>query len=318
MKLLAPTLDEIRAARERLAGSIVRTPLLPLNLPDAPAAIWLKPENLQPIGSFKLRGAGNAMRLATKSDLARGVFTVSAGNMAQGVAWNARTMGVPCSVLVPEKSAEVKAEAVRRLGAEVIRLPFEEWWQVMLTHRHAGHDGYFIHPVCNSAVMAGNGTIGLEVLEDLPEVDAVLIPFGGGGLSMGIACAVRALKPGVKIIACEVDTAAPLSASLKAGAPQTIEFTPNFVDGIGGPCVLDDMWPLVSQFIDEAIAVSLDEVRRCIRLLAERNHLIAEGAGAVALAAALTGKVAAKNIVCIVSGGNIDPGILHGILSSAQ
>ena len=200
-------LEDIRAAAERIAASIVPTPLLRLPL-DAPAEIWLKLENLQPIGSFKLRGAGNAMALAAPADLARGVYTASAGNMAQGVAWNARRWDIPCHVVVPDHAPETKLAAVRRLGGQVIKTPFDRWWDVIVTGEFDGLAGHFIHPVSDPAVMAGNGTVGLEILADLPDVDTLLIPYGGGGLSSGVASAVRALKPAARIYAVEVETAA--------------------------------------------------------------------------------------------------------------
>jgi threonine dehydratase len=301
-----PTLDEIRAAHRRIEGVALRTPLLPLNLEPAPARIWLKLENLQPIGSFKLRGAGNVMRLASRESLARGVYTASAGNMAQGVAWNARTLGVPCTVVVPETAPETKLKAIERLGGKALKLPFDEWWQVLIDHRREGVDGLFIHPVSDRAVMAGNGTIGLEILEQLPEVDTILVPFGGGGLSSGIASAVRALKPRVRVLACEVETAAPFSAALAAGAPRSADYTPSFVDGIGSKKVLEEMWPLVSRLLDGAEVVSLAETASAVRLLAERNRVIAEGAAATAVAAALAGRAGSGTVVCVVSGGNID------------
>src|SRR6266571_9494777 len=225
-ELEPPSLAEIRAARERVAGIARRTPLVRLNVEDAPAEIHLKLENLQPIGSFKLRGAGNAMAVAAPAELARGVCTASAGNMAQGVAWCARQRGVPCTVVMPDHAPQTKLAAVERLGARAIKVPFDVWWQTLVDRRYPGIEGVFIHPVSDRAVMAGNGTIGLEILEDLPDVDAVLIPYGGGGLSSGIASALRALRPPAKVYACEVETAAPLAASLAAGEPREVAYTP--------------------------------------------------------------------------------------------
>jgi len=312
--LAAPSLEEIRAARERIAGAALRTPLVPLNVDGAPARIHLKLENLQPIGSFKLRGAGNAMALAPREALARGVYTASAGNMAQGVAWMARRMGVRCDVVVPESAPEAKLQAIARLGGHAIKVPFDAWWQVLVEHRYAGLDGLFIHPVSDPAVMAGNGTIGLEILEDLPDVDAVLIPFGGGGLSAGIASAIRALKPQVKIFACEVETAAPLAASLRAGKASAIDHRPSFVDGIGGKSVLEEMWPLAKSLLDGSLVVPLAQVADAVRLLVQRNRVVAEGAGATPVAAALAGMGGSGTIACVVSGGNIDARVLARIL----
>ena len=311
-----PAIAAIRAAQAALAGTVVRTPLLRLNVDDAPYEIWLKCENLQPIGSFKLRGAANALRLAPREALRNGVYTASAGNMAQGVAWNARRMGIPCSVVVPEHAPATKIAAIERLGGRVIRVSFDEWWNVFVEHHYPGLDGFFVHPVADAAVIAGNGTIGLEILEDLPDVDTILVPFGGGGLSSGIAAAVKAVAPGVRVLACEVSTAAPLAASLAAGGPRSVDYTPSFVDGIGGKSLLEEMWPLVSALLDGSIVVELKDVATAVRLLAERNRLIAEGAGAAPVAAASAGRVpGARKVVCIVSGGNIDAAKLTTILA---
>jgi threonine dehydratase len=298
----------------RIAGSAIRTPLLRLNPDAAPAEIWLKLENLQPIGSFKLRGAGNAMRLAPKEKLAQGVYTASAGNMAQGVAWNARALGVPCTVLVPDHAPQTKLAAIERLGGKVVKLSFDRWWQVLVDHGYPGMEGLFIHPVSDRAVIAGNGTAGLEILEDLPDADAVLVPFGGGGLSCGIAAAVQALAPHARVFACEVETAAPLAASLRAGRPVDVVYTPSFVDGIGAKGVLAEMWPLASRLLAGSLVVSLAAVAAAVKLLVERHRVIAEGAGGTSLAAALQGVSGARKIVCVISGGNIDSARLARIL----
>ncbi len=313
--LEAPSLEEIRAARERLAGVALRTPLVRLAVDDAPAEIYLKLENLQPIGSFKLRGATNAMRLAGPAQLAAGVYTASAGNMAQGVAWSARQIGVAATVVMPDHAPATKLEAVERLGGRIVKVSFDRWWQVLIEHRYPGLSGLFIHPVADRAVMAGNGTIALEILEDLPELDAVLVPYGGGGLSCGIAAALRALKPEVRIIGAEVETAAPLAASLAAGEPRTVAYRASFVDGIGGKGMMEEMWPLAQRLLDGSRVVSLPEVAAAVRLLAERNHVVAEGAGAVPLAAALAEPELGSKVVCIVSGGNLDASTLAAILS---
>ena len=306
-------LDKIRAAQQRIVHSAIRTPLIRLNADNAPADIYLKLENLQPIGSFKLRGASNAILQAPSEQLLNGVWTASAGNMAQGVAWQAHKMSIPCTIVVPDHAPEAKLQAIRRLGGSIIKVPFAEWFQVLSTHHFPGMQGVFIHPVSNPAVMAGNGTIGLEILEDLPDVDAVLVPFGGGGLSSGIASALRALKPTARIYACEAEPSAALAAALAAGAPQKIDYRPSFIDGIGSPFVLDDMWPRVSTLLDGSLVQTVEEITAAIKLLAERNHIIAEGAGAASVAAALAGKAKGK-VVCIVSGGNIDTAKLITIL----
>ena len=308
-------LDEIQAAVDRIADSALRTPLLRLPVDEAAAEIYLKLENLQPIGSFKLRGAGNAMARAGQEALAQGVYTASAGNMAQGVAWNARRLGLPCSVVVPDHAPATKLAAIERLGGRVIKAPFERWWDVIVSGEFEGLDGLFVHPVTDPDVMAGNGTIGLEILEDLPDVDAVAIPYGGGGLSCGIASALRALKPDTRVFAVEVETAAPLAASLWAGTPVEVAYRPSFVDGIGGKSVLPEMWYMARALLDGSLVVSLDEVRAAIRLLAERGRVIAEGAGAASVAAALAGMAGGGKVVCVVSGGNIDRDVLANILA---
>jgi len=309
-------LQEIRSAQKRIQHIAIRTPLVRMEIEDAPGEIFLKLENLQPIGSFKLRGSGNAIEIILREMLSDGVFTASAGNMAQGVAWNARRLGIPCTVVVPDHAPETKLNAIRRLGGSIIKVPFDEWWQVLLTRKFEGCKGLFIHPVSDPAVIAGNGTIGLEILEDLPDVDTVLIPYGGGGLSSGIASAIRALKPTTKIFACEVETASPLSVSLQANEPRTVNYTASFVDGIGGKSILSEMWPMVRELLDGSLVMPLAAVASAIRLLAERNHIVAEGAGATPVAAALSGKAGSGKIVCIVSGGNIDPAVFARILNN--
>jgi threonine dehydratase len=313
-ELSAPTLNEILDAQQRLKGIAVRTPLVRLDAADSVAEVWLKLENLQPIGSFKIRGGGYAMLSTPRAELERGVYTASAGNMAQGVAYLARKFGVPCSVIVPDHAPQTKLTAIERLGGQIVKVPFDRWWQTMLEHEYPGMNGMFIHPVADRRVMAGNGTVALEILEDLPDVDTILVPYGGGGLSSGIASAVRALRPGTKVYACEVETAAPLSASLAAGRAMSCDYTPSFVDGIGGKSVLAEMWPLVSTLLDGALTVSLAEVADAMRRLGERNRIVAEGAGAAPVAAALKGVSDGRKVVCVVSGGNIDPAKLARIL----
>jgi len=308
-------LEEIEAARARIAGSAVRTPLIPLHVDEAPAPIYLKLENLQPIGSFKLRGAGNAMQLASPATLADGVWTASAGNMAQGVAWMARKLGVRCRVVVPDHAPRTKLEAIERLGAEWVGVPFAEWWKVIETGEFGGFTGLFVHPVRDRHVIAGNGTIGLEIAEDLPDVASVLVPYGGGGLAAGIASALRAVRPAAQVYGCEVETAAPLAASLRAGRPVDVPYQASFVDGIGSKGLLAPMWPLVSSLLAGSHVVTLRQVADAVRLLAVRNRVIAEGAGATPVAAALTGRAGPGPIVCVVSGGNIDPEKLTRILA---
>jgi threonine dehydratase len=323
--LAPPTLGEIHEARARIAGIAIRTPLLRLPAREGEREVWLKIETLQPIGSFKIRGAASAIGLAPRESLARGVYTASAGNMAQGVAWCARQAGVPCTVVVPDSAPRAKLDAIERLGGRLVPVPYERWWRVLVERHYDGLDGLFVHPVSDAAVIAGNATIGLEILEDLPGVAGVLVPYGGGGLSCGIASALRAAGSPTPAFACEVETAAPLAASLAAGAPGPIEHRPSFVDGIGGRGVLDEMWPLASRLLAGACVVSLEEICEAIRTLVSRARIVAEGAGAASLAAALAGRPAvgsrgtrvplpAGPIVCVVSGGNLDPAKLATIL----
>ena len=309
-------LGEIEAARERLAGAVVRTPLVRLELEEAPAEIYLKLENLQPIGSFKLRGAGNALLLASPEELEHGVWTASAGNMAQGVAWWARRLGVRCTCVVPDSAPETKLAAIRRLGSEIVAVPFDVWWEVFRTHEHEGLEGRFVHAFSDEAVIAGNGTVGLEIHDDLPEADAVVVPYGGGGLTCGIASALRQLTPECKVFAAEVATGAPLAPSLAAGKPVRVDYEPSFVDGIGSPEVFPEMLDLTRDLVDGALVVGVDEIADAVRLLAERARVIAEGAGAAALAAALAGGAGDGKVVCVVSGGNIDASKLAEILAA--
>jgi threonine dehydratase len=310
-------LDQIRRAREVLEGVAIRTPLVRLDV-DADAEIWLKLEVLQPVRSFKIRGAGNAVLQASDADLAQGVLTASAGNMAQGVAYAARLRGVPATIVVPEHAPQTKIAAIERYGGRVIKVPYDEWWDVLVSGRYEGAPGLFVHPVDDDRVMAGNGTIGLELLEQAPDFDAVVVPYGGGGLLTGIASAVKAERPDVRIYAAEPETGAPVAATLAAGTPTEVEYTPSFADGSGSRALIPRVWAQASQLLDGGFALPLAEVAEAVRLVAERARVIAEGAGALSVATALSGRVQAKKIVCIVSGGNIDPAVLSRILVGEQ
>lgn len=297
----------IEDARRHVYEAAVRTPLVRLNYDDAPAEVYLKLENLQPIGSFKIRGAYNAVRLLPQSERGRGVWTVSAGNAAQGVALAARKAGVPCQVLVIDTAPATKLEAIRRLEAEIVKAPFDQCWKALGERRHAAMRGTFVHPFEDDAFIAGNASCGLEILEALPQVDAVVAAFGGGGLSCGIACALRVRRPGVKVFAAEPETASPLARSFALGSAQDFpEWKASWVDGCGGRSVFPRMWALAHHALAASIVVSLEEIRRTMKLVAERNHVVAEGAGACAVAAALTGKCGRGRVVAVVSGGNID------------
>ncbi|MGI8571509.1 MAG: threonine ammonia-lyase [Solirubrobacteraceae bacterium] len=308
-------LGEIERARERIAGLAVRTPLVKLAIEDAPAEIYLKIESLQPIGSFKIRGAGNAIRKAPESEWSGGLVTASAGNMAQGVAWMARELRVPATIAVPEHAPEAKLAAIERLGGRTLKLPYNDWWQAIVTSEVPGVAGMFVHPVQDEDVMAGNGTIGLEILEDLADPDAVVIPCGGGGLAVGIGSAIKALRPQTKIYTAEPATGAALNAALAAGEPTDVDYQPSFVDGSGSRRVLDTMWPRLRELIDGALSVPIEDAAQGVRTLATRAHVVAEGAGALSLAAALAGGAGGGKVICIVSGGNINPATLAQILA---
>jgi threonine dehydratase len=306
-------IEEIEAARGRIAGAAVRTPLVRLEV-DGPAEIWCKLETIQPINSFKIRGAANCVRSGDPALVARGLVTASAGNMAQGVAWIARELGVSATIAVPEHAPAAKLEAIARLGGRVVKLPYADWWQSIMDGRVEGIEGFFVHPVADPAVIAGNGTIGLEILEDLDDIDAVAIPYGGGGLTAGIASALRARSPQTRIYTVEPETGAGLVAARAAGEPVQIEYTPSWVDGSGSRGVLAEMWPRVAPLIDDALSVSLEQTAAAVRVMAERLRIIAEGAGALATAAAQAGLCGGGRVVAVVSGGNIDPAIFAAIL----
>jgi threonine dehydratase len=302
---MAITTAAAQEARRNIASVALRTPLIRCNA-DAPANLYLKLENLQPIGSFKIRGAANVMARIPHERLTRGVLTASAGNMAQGVAFCARRIGVGATIIAPDTAPATKIQAVERMGGRVIKVPFAEWWRTFETRSYPGIDATFIHAFDDPDVMAGNGTIALELLEDLPDLDAVVIPWGGGGLSCGIAAVLRELAPRVRIYAAEIETAAPLAASLAAGEPRAVEYKPSFVDGIGSKTVFPGMFELARELLDGSLVVTLTEAANAMKVVAERNRIIIEGAAACAVAACLSGRAGAGKIVAIVSGGNID------------
>src|SRR5438552_946844 len=299
------TAAQAQEARRSIASVALRTPLIRLNV-ESPANLYLKLENLQPIGSFKIRGAANVMARTPRDRLTRGVLTASAGNMAQGVAFCAQRIGIPATIIAPDTAPATKTRAVERMGGRVIKVPFAEWWRTFETRSYPGVDATFIHAFDDPDVMAGNGTIALELLEDLPDLDAVVIPWGGGGLSCGIAAVLRQLAPKVKIFAAEVETAAPLAASLAAGEPRTVNYTPSFVDGIGSKMVFANMFDHARRLLDGSLVVSLADAAAAMKLVAERNRVIIEGASACAVAAAMSGRAGAGTVVAVVSGGNID------------
>jgi threonine dehydratase len=314
-------LSAVRDAAIAVYGAALRTPLIRVDLPDGSAEsvmlrgaeLYLKLEVLQPIGSFKLRGAYNVVRQLNRAQLEHGVWTVSAGNAAQGVAYAARKVGARCSVMVMDTAPETKIRAIERLGASIVRATYDECWRTVESHGSDRMTGHFVHPFDDDQFIAGNATIGLEILEDLPDVDAIVAPLGGGGLLAGIAVAVRELKPDTRIYAAEPETAAPLSASLAAGRPVYFDdWQASFVDGAGGKSVLQTMWPLLCS-LSGSLVVSLADIALAMKLVAERTHIIAEGAAGCAIAAALSGRASSQarpgsrsKVVAVVSGGNID------------
>lgn len=313
-----PSGAEVDAARANIAGIARRTPLWRLDVDVPGVNIHLKLENLQPLGSFKIRAAVNAIKTRDPETLRGGVLGASAGNFGQGLAMAARRLGLPVTIVVPDGSAATKAAALEALGARVIRIPFDDWWQVLVARRLEGAEGVFFHPVADSAVVAGNATIGAEILEDLAEFDTVIAPFGGGGLVSGIGSVMRRLKPGARMMVVESEAAQPAAAALAAGGPTKVRHDQSFVDGMGSSIVLDEMWPLIRATVDQASCVSFSEITEAIRLLAAKHHVIAEGAGAAAVAAAMAGNAGKGEIVCIVSGGNIDPAKLAAILEGRE
>ncbi|HEY7901253.1 MAG TPA: pyridoxal-phosphate dependent enzyme [Caulobacteraceae bacterium] len=301
------TLAEIEAARQRIAATIVRTPLVRLELGAGGPDIRLKLENLQPINAYKLRGAANAVAMLSDAERARGVWTISAGNAGQGVAYAARAVGIACTVVAIETAPASKLARMRALGARLVTVPYDVAWQALETRAFPGVDGVFIHPFDDHNFIAGHGSMGLEILEDAPDVAAVIGAIGGGGLVAGLGAAIKAVDPSVRVWGAEPETAAPAARSFAAGSPQRFpEWTRSFVDGAGGQSVLPSMWERMRPVVDGSIVVTLDQTRAAMRLMAEKTRIIAEGAGALALAAALTGKAGSGPIVAVVSGGNID------------
>ena len=307
------SLDTIREAATSVYDVVVRTPLVRLDVPGSTTAgpeIYLKLETLQPIGSFKIRGARNAVRHLTPSQLAQGVWTVSAGNAAQGVALAARMAGAACSVMVMDTAPETKLRSIQALGATIVKATYEECWQTVERHGSERMKGCFVHPFDDDHFISGNGTLGLEILEDLPDVDAVIAPIGGGGLLAGVAAAIRAVRPGARVYAAEPQTAAPLSVSFRQGSASIFEqWQSSFVDGAGGRSVLPTMWPLMKELVEGSLVVALDDAARAMKRVADRVHVIMEGAAACAVAAALLPEFASrghKRVVAVVSGGNID------------
>ena len=300
-------IEDIREARARIAGTVLRTPLVKLDAGAGAPEVWLKLENLQPTNAYKIRGATNAVARLSDDERARGVWTISAGNAGQGVAYAAREFGIPSTVVAIETAPQTKLDRMRALGATIVPVSYEQAWRAAEAHAFEGLEGTFVHPFDNHDFIAGHGTMGLEILEDLPEVRTVIAAIGGGGLITGVGSAIKALRPKVKVLGAEPETAAPYALSLREGGPQRFtDWQASFVDGAGGKSVTERMWQRMQAVTDGTITVTLDQVRDAMRLIAEKSRTIAEGAGALALAAALTGEAGEGPIVCVVSGGNID------------
>jgi len=300
-------LGDIEAARENIAGTVLRTPLVRLELGSGAPEVWLKLENLQPTNAYKIRGATNAVARLTDAERARGVWTISAGNAGQGVAYAARKAGIPCSVVAIETAPQTKIDRMRALGATIVPVSYEQAWQAAEAHAFDGLDSTFIHPFDSHNFIAGHGTMGLEIVEQLPEVKTLITAIGGGGLITGVGSAVKALRPEVTVLGAEPETASPYAYSLGQGGPSKFpDWQASFVDGAGGQSVTERMWQRMQPIVDGAITVTLDQTRDAMRLIAEKTRTISEGAGALSLAAALTGQAGDGPIVCVVSGGNID------------
>jgi threonine dehydratase len=314
MPLRPASIDKIRAAAERIRGYALRAPLVRLNVYDAPCEVFLKLENLQPSGAFKMRGAFNKVLSASNDELSKGIWTVSSGNMAVAVSYVAREMGLDCTVLVSDDAPAKKFAAVEALGGNTVPITWETLLEVAGTRKYPGMDGLFIHPFADQEVMAGNGTIGLEIFEDLPDVNAVTVPYGGGGFAAGVASGIKALRPEAKVYAAEIESGAPFAASYAAGEPTPVDQRNTWVSGISTPYVFEDVWPVVYKLLDGSVVSSLPEVAAAVKIIAEANHVIAEGAGAAAVAPALAGKAGTGKVVCVVSGGNIDTEKLVTIL----
>ena len=311
-------LNDVRAARERIASTILRTPLVKLQLPAGSPDIRLKLENLQPINAYKLRGAANAVAMLSDAERQRGVWTISAGNAGQGVAYAARAFGVPCTVVAIETAPQAKLDRMRALGAKLLPVSYDQAWQALDQRSYPGAEGTFVHPFDDHNFIAGHGTMGLEILEDEPETSTVICGIGGGGLIVGVASAVKALKPSVKVLGAEPETAAPAALSHKMGSPQKFAaWQLSFVDGAGGQSMFPRMWERMKGVVDDYRVVTLEETKKAMRLMADKARGISEGAGALPLAAAMQGKLGAGPIVCVVSGGNIDLAKFSELIASA-
>jgi threonine dehydratase len=311
------SIDDIRAARERIASVALATPCVRLNSGSA-GAVHLKLENLQPVASFQMRPLANAMLSRSRAELARGVHTASSGNAAIAMSWMARHLGIPATAIVADGAPPVKLDQIRRLGAKIVSQDFATWWRNVCAADFPGVPGIYVDAARDPAALSGNGTIGLEILEQIPDVEAIFAPVGSGAMASGIACAMRALKPDVKVIGAELESAQPMTAAMRAGGPVERPYETGFVTGVGFGSILPEMWPLAKQMLDGTLTVSLDEVAAAIRLIAAKCKCIAEGAGAIPVAAAMSGRHPYRNVCAVVSGGNIDPKTLVSILGRQE
>jgi threonine dehydratase len=309
----APSLDQIRLAASRLSDLAIRTPLIRLNYLDTPSPIYLKLESMQPFGVFKIRCMGNVIKNASEEQLKHGIYTASTGSGGYATAWLANRMNLPASVLMPDSAPPGKCEAIKALGAEIKFMSYPKWWDIICGKAPAGEPGLYIDPVKDPAAIAGNGTIGLEILEDLPDVKTIVVPFGGGGVSCGIAATMQALKPDTDVIAAESEASTPVTSAFAAGKPVTVDYQASFISGIGGLSVLPEMWPMVSGLLNGSVVSSLEAVCDAIRMLFKYNRVVAEGAGATSVAGALNLESEGP-IVCVVTGGNIDQADMVTIL----
>ncbi len=307
-----PSLDEMRAAAAGLAGVIARPQLVEYR--GGADRVWVKPEVHQPIGSFKLRGIFHAASRLSDQQRARGLSTVSAGNTAQAVAWAGRYFGVPARSVMPETAPKPKIEAVEALGGEPVLVPRSEVFRYMREHGWEQEPYAFIHPWTNRDVMTGHASLGLEILDDMPDVETVFVAVGGGGLLAGVGSAIKAVRPEVRVVAVEPEGCPSFHAALARGEPVDVECN-TICDGVAVPYMTDEMFPLLRELADESVLVAERDVRATIKRLAVANKLIAEGAGALSIAAAAAMPVSERGAsVCVLSGGSIDPQLLAAIL----
>lgn len=315
--VVAPSLASIEQAAQRLAGIITHTPLIPLVDGPAEADIFLKPEVLQPIGSFKVRGVGNWSLALSPEDASRGLTTVSAGNTAIAVGYMARRLGVPSRSLVPTSLHRGKREKIESYGTELVEMSMTELMIYMFEERWRDEPYSYLNPWGEPSMIAGHGTIGLEVVEDLPDIDSIFVPVGGGALISGVASALRALKPSVRVYGVQAAVNSALAAAFDAGEPRWIDWHDTIVEGASTPVITHNMYPMLRDLIDDVVLVTEEDVESAMRRLALNNKLVTEGAGAAGVAAALKVPLDDRGVsVCVVSGGSVEPGVLTRVLET--